>query len=283
MQRWLEYESGQAWCESSYSKYQIIPFVAEFANTVTNLPIIVLPMVNVLMLRRYIQDANAFVLLPNLLLTINGILSAYYHSTLNLFGQLVDELSLLWLINICVIAYLPIMKCYPTRFKDRVSGIRWAIAGATTLISALCFLKPSLNAFALMTLSIPVAFMIYQEGIKSVGVEKVPEAEKLTWRVFTLWTLASACWFSDRMLCDLWLYLGTPYLHALFHLMSSVAAYHLFIMFSLLDIKRRSHEHNFVAEIKYFPFSSGKFSSFAYISLKEKHNCPIEGSKCATD
>jgi hypothetical protein len=33
MANWFEPESGHAWCESSY-KYQILPFVAEFANSV---------------------------------------------------------------------------------------------------------------------------------------------------------------------------------------------------------------------------------------------------------
>lgn len=32
--RWFEYESGHAWCESAY-KYQTLPYVAEFANTVS--------------------------------------------------------------------------------------------------------------------------------------------------------------------------------------------------------------------------------------------------------
>lgn len=55
---------------------------------VTNLPIIVLPMVNVLLLRRYIENVNWLIALPHLLLTFNGIASTYYHATLNLFGSL---------------------------------------------------------------------------------------------------------------------------------------------------------------------------------------------------
>ncbi|PIO73278.1 hypothetical protein TELCIR_04761 [Teladorsagia circumcincta] len=55
MTNWFEYESGHAWCESAY-KYQTLPMVAEFANTMTNLPIIVLPMLNAMMLRRYIRE-----------------------------------------------------------------------------------------------------------------------------------------------------------------------------------------------------------------------------------
>jgi alkaline ceramidase len=106
-------------CESAY-KYQTLPFVAEFANTMTNLPIMVLPMLNAFMLRDYINQVNSLIFLPHLLLTINGLASTAYHATLSLFGQLVDELSILWLINICVLAYLPIMSCCPENLKRQM-------------------------------------------------------------------------------------------------------------------------------------------------------------------
>ncbi|KAH7722969.1 Alkaline ceramidase [Aphelenchoides avenae] len=266
MERWFAYESGHAWCESAY-KYQTLPFVAEFANTVTNLPIIVLPMVNAMLLRRYITEVNWLIFLPHLLLTINGLASSYYHATINLFGQLVDELSILWLINICVVAYLPTMKWYPAVFRQHISQIRWIIVTLTVMISALCFLKPSINAFALMTFSIPGVCVIYYEGTNA----GIPEAEKFTWRVFGLWGLAVTFWISDRLFCDVWLYLGTPYLHAIFHLLSSVAAYNVFVMFSLLDINRRAeaYEHNFTAKVKYFPVNRPGRFSLPYISLNE--------------
>ncbi|VDM25008.1 unnamed protein product [Toxocara canis] len=263
IERWFEYESGHAWCESAY-KYQTLPVVAEFANSVTNLPIIVLPLVNVFLLRRYIEEVNWLITLPHLLLTFNGIASTYYHATLNLFGQLVDELSLLWLLNTCVVAYLPVMKWFPEKYKDHVSRFRWATVAMTAFISAFCFIKPSLNAFALMSWTIPGAAVIYYEGINA----EVPEAASSPWKIFVLWTAATACWFSDRLLCDFWLYLGTPYLHAAFHLLSSVAAYNVFVMFSLLDIHRRRDTHTFSVIIKHFPYE-GLFG-LPYITLIEK-------------
>ncbi|KAK0393800.1 hypothetical protein QR680_000410 [Steinernema hermaphroditum] len=265
MDRWFEYESGHAWCESAY-KYQTHPYVAEFANTVTNLPIIVLPMVNAMLLRQYITEVNWMIFLPHLLLTINGIASTYYHATLNLFGQLVDELSILWLINICLVAYLPVMKWYPQNLKKNLNGMRWGIVASTTFISAFCFIKPSLNAFALMSWSIPGVAVIYYEGTNA----GIPEATKSTWKVFALWALATSFWFADRLLCDFWLYLGTPYLHAIFHLLSSLAAYTLFVMFSLIDIHRRSSEHRFEAKVKHFPSAEGGIFTLPYITLVER-------------
>ncbi|KAI6184215.1 Alkaline ceramidase [Aphelenchoides bicaudatus] len=264
----FKYETGMPWCESAY-KYQTLPFVAEFANTVTNLPIIVLPMLNAFMLRDYITQVNSIVFLPHLLLTFNGLASTAYHATISLFGQLVDELSILWLINICLVAFLPIMQWVPDGFRKRMNTIRWTIVGVTAAISVLCFIRPSLNAFALMTFSIPGSIVIYQEGIKN----NQTDIEKFTRRVFILWTLALSFWVADRVFCPFWLYLGAPYLHAIFHLLSSLAGYNAFIMFSLLDISRRSNEHNFHAEIRYFPSATKQPKNrfcFPYIRIVDK-------------
>lgn len=58
---------------------------------------------------------------------------------------------------------------------------------------------------------------------------------------------------------------GTPYFHALFHLLSSLAAYNVFIMFSLIDICRRSDEHQYTYRIKHFPVKGP--ISLPYIAL----------------
>lgn len=59
--------------------------------------------------------------------------------------------------------------------------------------------------------------------------------------------------------------LGIPYLHAIFHLLSSVAAYNVFVMFSLIDIYRHSSLHSYKCRIKSFSLIS--YISFPYITL----------------
>jgi hypothetical protein len=59
---------------------------------------------------------------------------------------------------------------------------------------------------------------------------------------------------------------GAPYLHAVFHVLSSVAAYTVFVIFSLLDIERRRPLHDFHASLRFFPRQLGAFS-FPYITL----------------
>lgn len=147
-----------------------------------------------------------------------------------------------------------------SRFAFRV-----IVVVATSLVSLLCFVEPSLNALALMAWSIPGVAVIHYEG-KHSGI---PDITGMPRRIFILWFIATTFWFSDRLMCDLWLYLGTPYLHALFHLLSSVAAYTVFVMFALLDIERRSSTHSFTAAIRYFP-KGGSLFSLPYITLVEK-------------
>lgn len=62
------------------------------------------------------------------------------------------------------------------------NAVRWGIVAVTTAVSVLCFIKPSLNAFALMTFSIPGTLLIYNEGVRT----KIPEAEKFTCKRFFL-------------------------------------------------------------------------------------------------
>uniref|UniRef100_A0A915PT87 Alkaline ceramidase n=1 Tax=Setaria digitata TaxID=48799 RepID=A0A915PT87_9BILA len=146
LDRWFDYESGHAWCESAY-KYQTVSIVAEFANTITNLPLIMLPLVNVLLIRPYIETVNWIVILPHMLLTINGIASTYYHATLNLF--------------------------------DCSGRVRCGIAVMTAIVSTFCFVKPSMNALVLMLWSIPGIVIIHHEAAKnSVLPRTVPFAEQ---------------------------------------------------------------------------------------------------------
>ncbi|CAI5450679.1 unnamed protein product [Caenorhabditis angaria] len=271
IQKWFEYESGHAWCESAY-KYQTLPYVAEFANSLTNLPIIVLPLLNIMLLRKYLQNVNMGLIFPQLLLTFNGLASTYYHATLNLFGQLVDELSLVWIITVFLVVYIPVMKWFPKKFSERLCLVRWITLIITAVVSGLCFLEPNLNAIALMLFSIPAAVVLNYEGTHS----GIPDIERFPKRVLALWGAAFSFWFADRLLCDFWLYLGTPYLHAVFHLLAGLAGYTIFIMFSMIDIETRSKSHRFTAAVRYFPDKNGSIFAFPYISLKERtHNVNV--------
>ncbi|KAI3415345.1 hypothetical protein GPALN_004957 [Globodera pallida] len=275
MERWFAYESGMSWCESqSDNKYKIVPFVAEFANTVSNLPLVLFPLLNVFQLWPYLSRVNPLAIWPHALLALNGMASAYYHATLSLFGQLMDELLLLHMINTCLIAYMPVLdRVVPPKLQAYHRHIRLAIVLLSVMVSVLCFIKPAVNAFVLITFSLPAAFLVYFEGTRN----GIPEAPHLINRIMLSWTMAITCWLADRLICELWLQLGTPYLHAVWHFLAAYAGYNVFVMFSLLDIKKRSaiKQHGFSTSIRYFPSLQGlpkdgpPFLTFPYLVLMD--------------
>uniref|UniRef100_A0A1I7VBM2 ceramidase n=1 Tax=Loa loa TaxID=7209 RepID=A0A1I7VBM2_LOALO len=116
LDRWFDYESGHAWCESAY-KYQTVSIVAEFANTVG--------------------------------------------------CQLIDEISILWLLMMCLAAYFPVFSFYPQQYHKYIGKVRYAITAMTVVVSTFCFVKPSLNALVLMLWSIPSIAIIHHEAAKS--------------------------------------------------------------------------------------------------------------------
>jgi alkaline ceramidase len=107
------------WCEENYT---VTPFIAEFWNTVRYLQ-------NAKILHSFFFQSNAiFLIIPPILsikyknygevlkvpvgyvwslLTIVGLGSIYFHSTLSLVGQLVDEIAILWVIMCAWALFLP--------------------------------------------------------------------------------------------------------------------------------------------------------------------------------
>jgi len=177
---------------------------------------------------------------------------------------MIDEVSLVWLTMSCVYVSVPTMKGISEARKKKIP-IRFYIILVTTIITCLCFIKPWLNSFVLMFISIPGVFLVHNEAKWA----KDDIARFFERKVFALWMLAMACWFSDRVFCGFWLRLGIPYFHAIFHLLSSIAAYFLYLLFVLLDIERRPN-HGYEAKVKFFP--SITIPLFSYIALTERKN-----------
>jgi len=104
---WSHLERGSSpidWCEDNYT---FSPHIAEFINTTSNFLFFLLPPVLILLHRDYARHCGNGIHIIWLLLIVVGASSAYFHATLSLLGQLLDELAILWVIVACYWLWYP--------------------------------------------------------------------------------------------------------------------------------------------------------------------------------
>ena len=95
----FDYKSSSIdWCESNF---MIFSFIAEILNTSSGFIFLILSMIEFYSIRRFIN--KRFELSVVILNFIIGVGTIIFHSTLNLFGQYIDELGILMLI--CLFTY----------------------------------------------------------------------------------------------------------------------------------------------------------------------------------
>lgn len=120
-----------------------------------------MPPILMYLFRDYAKKVNPGIHLVWGLLIIVGIASAYFHATLSLMGQLLDELSILWVYTLTMILFCP-KRNLPKYLKNRYvfSGLLLTIGLGASILSVW---KPYINAFALMTLIVPTVYLLLVE------------------------------------------------------------------------------------------------------------------------
>ena len=134
----------------------------------------------------------------------------------------------------------------------------------TAFSTYLGFLKPSVNAFFLMTLGVPAcALLIY-----NLRSEEEPRVTSLGKRTLGFWCAGVFCWVSDRLCCEMWSNLGFPYLHGFWHVLIFLAAYTAVVLFAYYDVKNNHPLDQ--ALIRYWPLDTFEFG-IPYVQLKHYH------------
>lgn len=187
----------QEWCEE---KYLHSDYIAEYYNTWTSLAFVIIA------IAQFWLSCDFETTLPRtgirviwVLLLIVGVCSGIYHSTLSLAGQLLDEVSITWVV-LSVYAFMypktSVLSFWPVYKRRWVWACFWLnIAISFTLIG---WVWPAANAFLMMFFALPfivIATKICYSStcwkLKRLGLASV------FWSVIGI-----ILWAIDRLLCE---------------------------------------------------------------------------------
>jgi len=245
------------WCESNYRYSSVI---AEFVNTVSNILFLLFPPLLIQLFKQYAQTVNRGVYLIWALFAAVGISSAYFHATLSLVGQILDELSILWLIAAAFGMWVP-RRHYPDWCKGNRTQFQYLMLVFSVTGTVLAWIYPWINAFALMCLGIPAFILLVSE----LRLCRNPRVKRLGLRCGLCWMFALSCWISDRIFCDLWSAVNFPYLHGAWHILIAITSYTICVLFAYFDA---NNEHpDKMPILKFWPSDNFELG-VPYVALK---------------
>ncbi|XP_037047355.1 alkaline ceramidase [Bradysia coprophila] len=257
---WEHLQRGSSpvdWCEGNY---QISPNIAEFVNTFSNFIFILFPPILIHLFKDYGYFINQGIHIIWVLLIIVGLSSAYFHATLSLIGQLLDEVAILWVCSAAFSMFSP-KALFPKFLKGNRNKFSAGIAIITAICTVLSVWQPAVNAFALMFLVIPATIMLYNE----LRVQKCERVIRLGIRCCMVLCVALICWLTDRFCCDTWFGEHFPYLHGFWHIFIFIASYTATVLFAYFAVQNDYVDR--VAELKYWPVNSFEFG-IPYVSVR---------------
>ncbi|XP_031164340.2 alkaline ceramidase 1 isoform X1 [Sander lucioperca] len=223
----FSYESSEIdWCEDNY-KYS--EHVVEYFNTMSSFFFFIISPIMLYLLHPYAKERNLAIHMVWTMMIFVGLFSAYFHMTLSFVGQMLDELSILWVLALGYAVWFP-RRLFPSFIKER-STFSSLVLVVTVITTVSSFVKPTANAYVLNCFGLHMLYVLAVEmrcctDRKALRLAKVSVA---------LWVLAISCWISDRFGCSFWQRLNFCYLHGIWHILIVTAVAYGSTLIAYLD------------------------------------------------
>ncbi|XP_066201241.1 alkaline ceramidase 1 isoform X2 [Saccopteryx leptura] len=258
------YQSSEVdWCESNFQHSEL---VAEFYNTFSNVPFFIFGPLMMFLMHPYAQKRSPCVYVICVLFMIIGLFSVYFHMTLSFLGQLLDEISILWMLAGGYGVWLP--RCY---FPAFLGGNRpqfiFLVIIATMISTFLSFLRPTINAYALNSIAVHILYIVFQEYKKTNN----KELRHLIEISVVLWAFALTSWICDRFLCSFWQRINFCYLHSIWHVLISITFPYGMVTMALVDARYEMTDQTL--KVRYWPRDTW-LMGLPYVEISDDHkNC----------
>ncbi|KAF8601250.1 alkaline phytoceramidase [Ceratobasidium sp. AG-I] len=206
---WGNHTATIDWCEDNYTHSH---YVAEWYNTISNIPFIALGLFGAYSCLRVYPNQRpiphgARYALAHLGITCIGIGSFIFHSTLKWHAQvLLDELPMIFVVSL--VLYLVCADSERWQGSDRWK-LKFGLAGVPTLVSALYLYYPNpvlhQVCFAIIDLTATYrTVLLFRTAPKSIPAADLKAAKHYIVSGSLLFILAFAIWNVDNIFCDAW-------------------------------------------------------------------------------
>ena len=218
---YLGYQTSTiSWCED---KFVHSPYIAEFYNSISNLFYIFIYYIGLYSVRCLPCKTYDQKLFSMLLFT--GACSFYFHATLSLLGQIMDELSILFVLSQSLLLL----------YKSS-TNICYLINFFTFIFTFIMFFIPQLNIPILFSYGLFMWRNVqYKLSIKQKDNIVIWKHTKILFFVSLL------CWFTDKFLCEYWP-ISELYLHAWWHVLIGMTAYYAIFIGLYIEYGIYTHE-----------------------------------------
>ncbi|OMO88590.1 Ceramidase [Corchorus olitorius] len=229
------------WCEKNYVYSS---YIAEFFNTISNVPGILLALIGLInALRQRFEKRFSVLHISNMVL---GIGSMLYHATLQRMQQQGDETPMVWEL----LLYFYILYSPDWHYRSTMPTFLFFYGAGFAVVHALFRfgIGFKVHYVILCLLCIPrmYKYYIYTKDISAKRLAKLYLA--------TLF-LGSMCWLSDRLFCkEISLWYFNPQGHALWHVFMGFNSYfaNTFLMFC--RAQQRGWDPKVVHVLGFFPY-----------------------------